>query len=166
MSLVTPDFGLLFWMIISFGIVVLLLGKYAWKPILGSVKQRESSIEDALNEAKKMREDMAKMAANNEAIMQQAREERELLLKDARDIRDAEIAGAKAKAKSEAEALLSRARLDIQNEKNAAITEMKNQVAELSILVAERILKEKLDTSAAQQGLVDKVMAEAELRKS
>ena len=166
MSLVTPDYGLLFWMIISFGIVVLLLAKYAWKPILSSVKQRESSIEDALNEAKKMREDMAKMAASNEAIMQQAREEREVLLKDARDIRDKEIAGAKAKAKTEADALLSRARLDIQNEKNAAITEMKNQVAELSILVAERILKDKLDVSVAQQGLVDKVMAEAELRKS
>lgn len=166
MDLVTPDLGLLFWMCLSFGIVVWLLAKYAWKPILSSVKQRESSIADALNEAKKMREDMAKMAASNEAIMQQAREERELLLKDARDIRDKEIAGAKAKAKTEADALLSRARTDIQNEKNAAITEMKNQVAELSILVAERILKDKLDVSVAQQGLVDKVMAEAELRKS
>ena len=88
------------------------------------------------------------------------------MLKDARDIRDKEIAGAKAKAKTEADALLSRARTDIQNEKNAAITEMKNQVAELSIMVAERILKDKLDVSVAQQGLVDKVMAEAELRKS
>lgn len=166
MSLVTPDLGLLFWMIVSFGIVVWLLGKYAWKPILSSVKQRETSIEEALNEAKKMREDMAKMAANNEAIMQQAREERELLLKDARDIRDKEIAEAKARAKAEGDALLSRARTDIQNEKNAAITEMKNQVAELSIMVAERILKDKLDASAAQQSLVDKVMAEAEMRKS
>ena len=166
MDLVTPDLGLLFWMCLSFGIVVWLLGKYAWKPILSSVKQREDSIAEALNEAKQMREDMAKMAANNESIMQQAREEREVLLKEARDIRDKEIAGAKAKAKTEAEALLSRARLDIQNEKNAAITEMKNQVAELSILVAERILKDKLETSAAQQGLVDKVMSEAELRKS
>ena len=166
MELVTPPIGLLFWMCLSFGIVVWLLGKYAWKPILSSVKQRENSIAEALNEAKQMREDMAKMAANNESIMQQAREEREVLLKEARDIRDKEIAGAKAKAKTEAEALLSRARLDIQNEKNAAITEMKNQVAELSILVAERILKDKLETSAAQQGLVDKVMSEAELRKS
>lgn len=164
--LLKPDPGLLFWMCISFGLVVFLLRKYAWKPILGAVKTRELSIADALNEAKKMREDMAKMAASNETIMQQAREERELLLKDARDIRDKEISGAKAKAKSEADAMLSRARADIQNEKNAAITEMKNQVAELSILVAERILKDKLETSAAQQGLVDKVMSEAELRKS
>ncbi|HRH37648.1 MAG TPA: F0F1 ATP synthase subunit B [Flavobacteriales bacterium] len=166
MSLVTPDIGLLFWMCLSFGIVVWLLSKYAWKPILSSVKQREGSIADALNEAKKMREDMAKMSANNEAIMRQAREERETLLKEARDIRDKEISEAKAKAKTEADALLSRARIDIQNEKNAAIVEMKNQVAELSIMVAERILKEKLDAGAAQQSLVDKVMAEAEARKS
>ena len=166
MSLVTPDIGLLFWMIVSFGIVVWLLGKYAWKPILSSVKEREGSIADALNEAKKMREDMAKMSASNEEIMREAREERELLLKDARDIRDKEIADAKTRAKVEGDALLTRARADIQNEKNAAITEMKNQVAELSILVAERILKDKLEVSAAQQGLVDKVMAEAEMRKS
>ncbi len=166
MSLVTPDIGLLFWMIVSFGIVVWLLGKYAWKPILSSVKAREGSIADALNEAKQMREDMAAMSASNEAIMRQAREEREVLLKDARDIRDKEIADAKTRAKTEGDALLTRARADIQNEKNAAITEMKNQVAELSIMVAERILKDKLEVSAAQQGLVDKVMAEAEMRKS
>lgn len=164
--LLKPDPGLLIWMCISFGIVVFLLGKYAWKPILASVKAREGSIEDALNEAKKMREDMARMTASNEEVMRQAREERETLLKEARDIRDKEIAEAKNKAKAEADALLGRARADIQNEKNAAITEMKNQVAELSILVAERILKEKLESSAAQQALVDKVMTEADLRKS
>ncbi len=166
MNLVTPDIGLLFWMCLSFGIVVFLLRKYAWKPILSSVLARESSIEDALNEAKKMREDMARMSAGNEELMRQAREEREVLLKDARDIREKEIAGAKAKAKAEADALLARAREDIRNEKNAAITEMKNQVGELSILVAERILKEKLGDAAAQKALVDKVMNEADLRKS
>jgi F-type H+-transporting ATPase subunit b len=106
------------------------------------------------------------MNARNEDLMRQAREEREVLLKEARDIRDKEIGEAKAKAKAEAEALLSRARVDIQNEKNAAITEMKNQVAELSILVAEQVLREKLADNAAQQSLVDKVMNEAELRKS
>ena len=166
MNLVTPDIGLLFWMCLSFGIVVFLLRKYAWKPILSSVQARESSIEDALNEAKKMREDMAKMSAGNEELMRQAREEREVLLKDARDIREKEIAGAKAKARAEADALLTRAREDIRNEKNAAITEMKNQVGELSILVAERILKEKLGDAAAQKALVDKVINEADLRKS
>jgi len=166
MNLVTPDIGLLFWMCLSFGIVVFLLRKYAWKPILSSVKARESSIEDALNEAKKMREDMARMSAGNEELMRTAREEREVLLKDARDIREKEIAGAKAKAKSEADALLARAREDIRNEKNAAITEMKNQVAELSVTVAEIILREKLGSDVAQHALVDKVMKDADLRKS
>lgn len=166
MSLVTPDIGLLFWMCLSFGVVVFLLGKYAWKPILNSVQQREASIEDALNEAKKMREDMARMSASNEEIMRQARAERETLLKEARDIRDKEIGDAKAKAKAEADAMLGRAREDIRNEKNAAITELRNQVAELSLQVAERILKEKLGDASAQKALVDKVMGEVDLRRS
>lgn len=153
-------------MTLSFLVVLFILAKFAWKPILNGLKEREATIADALNEAKKAREENAHMMAKNEELMRQAREERELLLKEARDIRDKEIAEAKSKAKAEADALLARARTDIQNEKNAAITEMKNQVAELSILVAERILKEKLDSSAAQQSLVDKVIAEADLRKS
>ena len=161
-----PDPGLLIWMCISFGIVVFLLGKYAWKPILGAVKTREQSIADALNEAKKMRDDMAKMSANNEEIMRQARADREILLKEARDIRDKEISEAKGRAKTEADAMLGRAREDIRNEKNAAIVELRNQVADLSLMVAERILKEKLGDAAAQKALVDKVMGEVDLRKS
>lgn len=106
------------------------------------------------------------MMARNEDLMRQAREEREVLLKEARDIRDREIAGAKARAKAEGDALLARAREDIRNEKMAAITDMKNQVAELSIQVAERILREKLGDAAAQKSLVEKVMNEADLRKS
>lgn len=164
--LIEFSYGLIFWMTVSFLTVLFILAKFAWKPILKGLKDRETSIADALNEAKKAREEMTALNARNEELMRAAREERELLLKEARDIRDKEIAEAKSKAKAEADALLARARTDIQNEKNAAITEMKNQVAELSILVAERILREKLDSSAAQQALVDKVMAEAELRKS
>ena len=166
MNLVTPDIGLLFWMCLSFGIVVFLLSKFAWKPILGAVKTREQSIADALNEAKKMRDDMAKMSASNEEVMRQARAERDTLLKEARDIRDKEIAEAKSKAKVEADAMLGRAREDIRNEKNAAIVELRNQVADLSVQVAERILKEKLGDAAAQKALVDKVMTDIDLRKS
>lgn len=164
--LIEFSYGLIFWMTVSFLTVLFILAKFAWKPILKGLKDRETSIADALNEAKKAREEMTALNARNEELMREAREERELLLKEARDIRDREIAEAKSKAKAEADALLARARTDIQNEKNAAITEMKNQVAELSILVAERILREKLDSSAAQQSLVDKVMAEADMRKS
>jgi F-type H+-transporting ATPase subunit b len=164
--LIQFSFGLIFWMTVSFLTVLFILKKFAWKPILGVLSERERTIEEALNEARRSREEIAAMNARNEDLMRQAREEREVLLKDARDIRDREIAVAKDKAKAEADALLARARTDIQNEKNAALTEMKNQVAELSILVAERILRDKLADSAAQQALVDKVMSEAEVRRS
>ncbi|HQW05660.1 MAG TPA: F0F1 ATP synthase subunit B [Flavobacteriales bacterium] len=164
--LIEFSFGLIFWMTVSFLTVLFILKKFAWKPILGALSERERTIEDALNEAKKAREEIAAMSSRNEELMRDAREEREVLLKEARDIRDKEIAEARSRAKVEADAILSRARIDIQNEKMAAITEMKNQVAELSILVAERILKDKLSENAAQQSLVDKVMTEAELRKS
>lgn len=164
--LIEFSYGLIFWMMVSFLTVLFILAKFAWKPILKSLHEREQGIEDALNESKRMREEMARMAANNEELMRQAREEREVLLKEARDIRDREIAEAKAKAKAEADALLGRAREDIRNEKNAAITEMKNQVAELSIQIAERILRDKLGDAAAQKALVEKVMNEADMRRS
>lgn len=166
MKLVTPDIGLLFWMCLSFGIVVILLRKYAWKPILGSIHQRESTIADALNEAKKMREEITKLSAGNEELMRNARVEREALLKEARDVRDREISEAKAKAKAEADAMLGRAREDIRNEKNAAITDLKNQVADLSVMIAERILREKLGDDVAQKTLVDKLLKEADLHRS
>lgn len=165
-SLVEPSFGLIFWMTLSFLAVLFILAKFAWKPILNGLKEREDSIADALNEAKKAREEIAAMTARNEDLERQAREEREVLLKEARDIRDKEIAEAKAKAKVEADAMLARARTDIQNEKLAAMTEMKNQIAALSIQVAERVLKTKLADNDVQQSLVDRIMTEAEERKS
>ncbi len=165
-SLVQPAFGLIFWMTLSFGVVFFLLAKFAWKPILTALHERERSIEDAIGEAKKAREEVAAMKAGNEDLLREARNERDLMLKEARDVRDKEIAEAKERAKSEADALLARAREDIRNEKNAAITEMKNQVGELSIAVAERILRDKLGDKAAQQALLDKVMKESDLHLS
>jgi F-type H+-transporting ATPase subunit b len=164
--LIEPSFGLIFWMTVSFLAVLFILKKFAWGPILGALNERERSIDDALNEARKAREEIAAMSSRNEELMREAREEREVLLREAREIRDREIATARARAKTEADAILARAREDIRNEKNAAITEMKNQVAELSIMVAEQILKEKLSTNAAQQALVEKVMNEADMRQS
>lgn len=163
-SLVEPAFGLIFWMTLSFGIVFFLLAKFAWKPILSALHERERSIEDAIGEAKKAREEVAAMKAGNEELLREARAERDQMLKEARDIRDKEVAEAKLRAKSEADALLARAREDIRNEKNAAITEMKNLVGELSIEVAERILREKLGDKAAQEALLQKVLKESDLR--
>jgi len=165
-SLVEPAFGLIFWMTLSFGIVFFLLAKFAWKPILKALHEREQSIEDAIGEARKAREEVAAMKAGNEDLLKEARAERELMLKEARDICDKEIADAKGRAKAEADAILARAREDIRNEKNAAITEMKNQVGELSIVVAERILRDKLGDKAAQQTLLDKVMKESDIHLS
>ncbi len=165
-SLVEPAFGLIFWMTLSFGIAFFLLAKFAWKPILKALHERERSIEDAIGEAKKAREEVAAMKAGNEELLREARNERDQMLKEAREIREREIAQAKERAKAEADALLARAREDIRNEKNAALTEMKNQMGALSLAVAERILREKLGDKAAQEALLEKVLKESDLHLS
>ncbi|MBL7962845.1 MAG: F0F1 ATP synthase subunit B [Flavobacteriales bacterium] len=166
LSLVEPSFGLIFWMTLSFLAVLFILAKFAWKPILNGLKEREASIADALNEARKAREEIAAMNARNEDLERAAREERELLLKEARDIRDREIAGAKEKAKAEAEAMLERARAEIRNEKSAAVADIKMLVGELSVEIAEKLLREKLTDDATQRALVDRMLKEAEARLS
>src|SRR4051812_2678644 len=129
MELVRPSIGLIFWMIVSFSIILLLLRKFAWKPILQMISDREDSIENALNQAEKAKEEMKALKSDNERILAEARTERDQLLKDAREIREKMIAEAKSDATKEADRLLSIARDNIQNEKMAAITELKSQVA-------------------------------------
>src|SRR5690606_23343091 len=111
--LIQFSFGLIFWMTVSFLVVLFILRKFAWKPILGALSERERTIADALDQARKAREEIAAMNARNEQLMAQAREEREALLREAREIRDREVSDAKAKARAEAEAMLARAREDI-----------------------------------------------------
>lgn len=164
LSLVEPAFGLVFWMTLTFLTVLFILAKFAWKPILNSLHERERTIEDALGEARKAREEIASMKASNEELMRQARAEREELLKEARDVRDREIAEAKNKAKAEADAMLARARADIQNEKKAAMAEIKILVGELSVEIAEKVLREKLNNDPAQRALVDRMLKDAEAR--
>lgn len=164
--LIQFSFGLIFWMTVSFLAVLFILKKFAWKPILGALSERERTIEDALSEAKKARAEIAAMSARNEELMRSAREEREVLLKEARDIRDKEIAEAKEKAKQEAVAIMERARTEIRNEKSAAMAEIKTLVGELSVEIAEKLLREKLSDDAAQRALVDRMLKEAEARLS
>ena len=128
MELVKPSIGLIFWMAVSFSIILFLLKKFAWKPILGMIKEREQSIENALAAAENAKEEMKALQSNNERILVEARAERDQLLKDAREIREKMIADAKGLATKEGERLLTIARDNIQNEKMAAITELKNQV--------------------------------------
>ncbi|HKR05326.1 MAG TPA: F0F1 ATP synthase subunit B [Bacteroidia bacterium] len=165
MKLVTPDIGLLFWMLVSFSIVLFLLKKYAWKPILASLKEREESIAGALNSAKKAKEEMLALKSDNEKILAEARNQRDLILKEARDAKESIINEARTKATTEADRLLQLAREGIQNEKMAAITELKNQVAVLSLEIAEKILKEELSSAEKQQQLVSAYLKEAEFVK-
>ena len=163
MKLVTPDIGLLFWMLVSFGIVLFLLRKFAWKPILASLKTREESISEALNTAKKAKEEMAMLKADNEKLFQQARAERDAMLKEARDTKDAIIAESKAKAHAEANKILAGARETINTEKNAAIAELKNQVASMSIEIAEKILRQELSKDEKQKSLMENLMRDVSL---
>jgi F-type H+-transporting ATPase subunit b len=154
MELVTPGIGLLFWMTLSFAIVLFILSKFAWKPIAESIKKREDSIETALQSAEKAKVEMAKLLANNEQLLRQAQIERDLLLKEARDAKDAIISEAKNQAKVERDRDLQKAREEIHIEKEAAKKEIKNMVAQLSIDIAEKLLKKELSAENKSNDLV------------
>jgi F-type H+-transporting ATPase subunit b len=163
MELVKPSIGLIFWMIVSFSIILFLLKKFAWKPILGMIKEREDSIENALASAEKAKLEMKALKSSNEKILAEAKLERDSLLKDAREIREKMIAEAKNLASKEGEKMLATARENIQMEKNAAIAELKNQVATLSIEIAEKILKSELSSDEKQKQLVNTLLKDINL---
>lgn len=163
MDLVTPDIGLLFWMIISFSIVLFLLRKFAWKPILQALEDREGSIQVALTQAHKAREDIAVLKMSNEKLIKEAQGERDDILKEARDAKNAMITEAKNKAKEEAEKIVIAARQEINSEKKAAVAEIKSQVALLSIEIAEKILKSELSEEKKQKALINNLLDEIEL---
>ncbi len=158
MELVKPEFGLIFWMTVSFLIVLFLLKKFAWKPILSSLAERETSIEDALNSAKKARDEVANMKADNERILQDARNERDQLLKLARETKDQIVNDARTKAQSEADRIITTARETINNEKIAAVNEFKNQVATLSIEIAEKVLQREMSAPDTQKKLIQDLL--------
>ena len=154
MELVTPEIGLIFWTTIVFLILLAVLKKYAWKPILSAVDERNKSIEDALRAADKAKNEMLALNTDNERILAEAKKERDALLKEGREIKDSIIAEAKDKAKIEADKILITAKEQINNEKMKAITELKNQVAEMSIDIAEKILKSELSDKNKQKELI------------
>jgi F-type H+-transporting ATPase subunit b len=146
--------GLFFWQTIIFILLIFLLKKYAWKPILDAVNEREEGIKNALLSAEKAKEEMASLQSDNEETLKKARAERDSLLKEAREIKQQLIDDAKNEAQSEAKKIISQAQETIQNEKKAAISDLKNQVASLSIDIAEKVLKEKLSDDKTQMNLV------------
>ena len=161
MELVTPAIGLIFWTTVVFTLLVLLLKKFAWKPILSAVDERNQSIKNSLAQAEKARNEMSELTANNEKIIAQAKVDRDVILKEARDMKNEIISEAKDKASKEAEKLVSTAKEQILNEKMKAITELKNHVADLSIEMAEKILNSELSDVAKQKELVKKALKES-----
>ncbi len=163
MGLVSPNAGTIFWMILIFGIVVVVLGKFAWKPILNVLKEREDSIRDALQSAEMARKQLDNLKNEQESIRAEALRDREQILKDAREIKDRIIAEAKEKASREGEKLLAQVREQIENEKNLALNDLKLQVAEFSVRIAETILKEKLESTPRQEKIIQAQLEEFKL---
>lgn len=163
MQLVQPGLGLIIWTTLVFLILLFLLKKFAWKPILKAVSDREESIENALKTAEKAKEEMAALTANNEKLLQEAREERDEILKVARTTKEQIISEAKNKAKAEGERILTAAKETIETEKMAALTELKNQVAALSIEIAEKIIKTELSSDEKQKALAENLVKEVSL---
>ncbi|MFC0343970.1 F0F1 ATP synthase subunit B [Epilithonimonas hispanica] len=161
--MIEPGIGLLFWMTLTFIILLFLLAKFAWKPILNAVNQREVTIIDALNQAKLAKLEMAQLKEDNERILREARAERDGILKEARELKDKIVNEAKDNAKVEGEKLIAAARQSIQSEKLAAMADIKNQIGSLSVLIAENILKEKLDDNGAQNALVENILNKSNL---
>lgn len=158
MDLVTPAIGLIFWTVLIFVILLVLLRVFAWKPILNAINQRNDSIADALNSAEKAKEEMVKLQADNEVILKEARAERDKIVKEARELKDKTINDAKSQAKAEADSIIASAKAAIENEKRAAINEIKKQVANLSIEIAEKILSKELSNKDNQKALIEDML--------
>ncbi len=163
MELVTPSIGLVFWTLIAFLFLLLLLRKLAWKPIMGAIHDREQYIDEALNKAELAKKEMARLTAQNEDLMLQARAERDAIIKEAKTLKDSILNEAKAQAQAEGGKMLEKAKIEIANQKKAALAEMKAQVSTLSIEIAERVLRTQLQDKAKQQELVAGLLKDVEL---
>jgi F-type H+-transporting ATPase subunit b len=163
MDLVTPDIGLIFWTTVSFAILYFILAKFAWKPILGAVNEREKSIKDALSAAEMAKEEMASLKADNEKILNEAKLQRESLLKEAREIRSRIIADAESEATEKANKLIESAKTAIENEKSVAMKELNNTVVDLSLNIAEKLLSKELDNKEKQQENIQEILENTKL---
>jgi F-type H+-transporting ATPase subunit b len=163
MDLITPEFGLVFWTLITFLVLLFILRKFAWKPILGAVSDREEGIKTALASAENARKEMENLQADNERILQEARAEREAMLKDAREIREQTIAKAETEAQEKASKIIEKAQAAIESEKKAAMAELKSHVAGLSIDIAEKVVRGELSNKDKQLKLVEDMLGETKL---
>jgi F-type H+-transporting ATPase subunit b len=163
MDLITPEYGLFVWQVVVMIVLIFLLTKFAWKPVMKAVGEREASINDALDSAEKAKEEMANLKADNEKLLQQARAERDEMLKEAQDMKASIISEATEDANEKAERILEKAQITIQSEKKQALFEIKSQVAELSVQIAETVVKKQLDDKKEQMALVNKMLDDVKL---
>ncbi len=160
MSLINPGFATVIWMTLAFGISLYVLAKYAWKPIMASLKEREESIESSLRAADEAKKAMEDLKLDNEKLLREAKDERDALLREARKIKEQIIDEAKEKANAEASNIVENAKDRIEHEKKAAVVEIKNLVATYSIEIAEKILKEELKDKKQQASYAEKLLNE------
>jgi len=163
MELITPSIGLVFWTAIAFVCLLILLKKFAWKPILEAIHEREQSIDEALNKAELAKIEMTRLTAQNEELMKEAREERDRILKEAKALKDSIVQEAKHQAHTEGTKLIEKAKIEIENQKKAALAELKGQVSTLSLEIAERVLRSQLEDKGKQQDLVASLLKDVEL---
>lgn len=163
MELVTPGFGLVFWTVITFIFLFIILRKFAWKPILGAVNDRETSIKSALDAAEAARKEMENLQADNERILQEARLERDAMLKEARSMKDNMIADAADEAQAKADQIIKQAQAAIQSEKQSALADIKSQVGKLSVEIAEKVVREELSNKDKQAKLVEDMLGDVTL---
>ncbi len=160
MELITPGLGLIFWMTLVFLLLLYILGKFAWKPIMKALKERENSIREALHEADKAREEMKHLQFSNEGLLKEAKNDRDAILNEARKIKDKIIEDARQKASEEAGRIVDAAKVTINNEKMAAMTDLKNQVADLSLEVAKKLLQRELSDPRKQEEYIQALLKE------
>lgn len=163
MELLTPELGLLFWQIVVFGVLFFILTKYAWKPILSSLSEREQSITDAIEMAAKTRAEMAELKAGNERLLTEARAERDVILKEAREIREKMIGEAKSEAAAAAKAEIDKARAGFENEKTIAITQLKKDTVALVVQTAEKVLRKELADKTTAEKLITDLIGDARM---
>ncbi|WP_036381039.1 F0F1 ATP synthase subunit B [Muricauda sp. MAR_2010_75] len=155
--------GLFFWQTVLFGLLLFLLYKFAWKPILKAVNDREEGIKNALDAADAAKKEMQNVTADSEKLLKEARAERDALLKEAREIKESIVSEAKEQAKVEGNKMIKQAQATIESEKKAAVSEIKAQVANLSLEIAEKVIKEELSDKKKQQKLVDDMLGDIKL---
>ena len=163
MELITPSFGLFFWMLLGFAILFFILAKFAWPVITKLISEREKYIEEQLLAAEKVRQDMSRLQAEHQKLLAEAKEERDMILADARKIRDKMYEDAKTKSMKEANTIIEEAKKAIHYEKLKAVTDIKNEIANMSIEIAEKLLRQELSDKAKSETLVTMWMKEFEM---